>query len=148
MIVTRGDATSEIVSRFGLGEVIDYERDDELVAALLCLVEKPRSDYDAHFERARAELTWEQAARPLVAFLQHPRRAPDKVDGLRPPPAAWKWSELARAQSVEIDALRAAGARQDAEAGRLRALVTGYEQGRFIRLMKWLHNLRRRGTDT
>jgi glycosyltransferase involved in cell wall biosynthesis len=145
MIATRGDATSEIVSRFGLGKVIDYERDDDLTAALLCLLEKPKSDYAAHFERARAELTWEQAAEPLVTFCQHPRRAPDKVDGLRPPPAAWEWWELACSQSVEIDALRAARAQQDAETARLRALVAGYEKGRFIRLMTWLHNLRRRG---
>lgn len=34
---------------------------------------------------------------------------------------------------------------RDAEIACLQALVSGYEQGRFIRLMKWWHSLRQRG---
>jgi hypothetical protein len=34
---------------------------------------------------------------------------------------------------------------RDAEIARLRESVQAYERGRFIRLMKWWHNLRRRG---
>lgn len=143
MVVTRGDATSELVSRFGLGEVVDYEADEALAAALLRLLEKPRSDFSTCFERARAELTWERAAAALVAFCRAPRRAPDRVDAddMPPPPAAWAWWELAAQRGVELDALRATVVQQDAEIARLRELVTGYEQSRFGRLMKWLHNI-------
>jgi len=137
MVVTRGDATGEIVSRWGLGELIDYEQDNALAAALLRLLEKPKSEFAARFERARAGLTWERAAEPLVAFCRHPRRAPDRVNGVQPPSAAWEWC-------IELDAMRAAAVRRDAEIARLQALVAGYERGRFMRLMRWLHGLRLR----
>jgi hypothetical protein len=142
MVVTRGDATSDLVARLGLGEVVDYETDDELVAALLQLLDAPTSGFDARFERARAELTWERAAMPLVAFCRYPRRAPDKTDGnSAPPPTAWQWWDLATRRDVELDNLRTAIAQRDAEIARLQKLVTDYEQGRFIRLMKWLRSL-------
>ena len=38
-------------------------------------------------------------------------------------------------------------AERDAEIARLRELVAGYEKGRFIRFMKWLHDLRPRRID-
>ena len=65
---------------------------------------------------------------------------------------AWNTLErpsiLVAAQAQEARArLRQALAERDAEIARLQALVAGYEQGRFIRLMRWLHNLSRRRTD-
>ncbi len=140
MVVTRGDATSDLVARLGVGEVVDYEADNELVTALLRLLDAQTPDLDVRFERARAELTWERAAIPLVAFCQHPCRAPDKIDGnSAPPPTAWQWWKLAAQRGVELDNLRAVTARRDAEIARLQKLVTGYEQGRFIRLTRWLY---------
>jgi len=138
MVVTRGDATGELVSRYGLGEVVGYEAGGEIAAALLRLLEKPKSSFGASSERARAELAWEKAAAPLVGFCQHPRCAPDKAYGLQCPPAMQECD-------TEADALRTLVAQRDAEIARLRELVAGYEQGRFIRLMRWWHNLRRRG---
>ena len=145
MVVTRGDATSDMVARLGLGELVDYEAEGELVAALLRSLEGPTFD-SARFEHARAELTWERAAAPLVAFCQHPRRAPDKADDSgAPPPVAWEWWELAARRGAELDSLRAVAVQQSAEIARLRGLVDDYERGRFVRLMKWWHDLRRRG---
>jgi predicted transcriptional regulator len=47
----------------------------------------------------------------------------------------------------EVDALRTTIAEQEAQIARLRERLSGYEQGRFIRVMKWLHDsgLGRRG---
>lgn len=131
MVVTRGDATSEVVARFGLGEVIDYRQEDELAAALLHLLERPASEFGGRFEDARTKFTWEEAAAPLARFCQHPRCAPDKVDG------ALSFVQ----QDAELEALRTTVVQQEAEIARLRELVAGYEEGRFIRMMKWLHNL-------
>jgi hypothetical protein len=145
MVVTRGDATSELVSRLGLGEVMDYERDDEVAAALLRLLEKPRADFGARFERARAELTWEKAAAPLIEFCQRPRHASDRADGDQPSPAAWEAEPFAVQRGLAPGALGTSAAGQ-AEIARLQALVDGYERGRFIRLMKWLRNFLHRWT--
>ena len=142
MVVTRGDATSELVSRLGLGEVVDFENDDALAAALLRLLAKRKSDLNTRFERARTELTWERAAAPLVVFCQHPRCAPDKASGVREPAPAGDGMGAPARLDVQGDDLRAIVAQQEAEIAHLRALVAGYERGRFIRLMKWLRNLR------
>ena len=136
MVVTRGDAASGWVSRLGLGEVVGYERDDEIAAALLRLLEKPKSEFAARFERARAELTWEKAAEPLIRWCRRARRAPDRVNGAR----------RARGEGMEgREGRGAVDAEKDAEIARLQALVGGYERGRFIRLMKWLRGLWHRG---
>jgi hypothetical protein len=140
-VVTRGDATSELVSRFELGETVDYERQDEVADVLLRLLETSKADFAGRFERARVELTWEKTAAPLVAFCRHPRRAPDRGESVQPSSTAWGWRELAAQPSTELEALRATVAQQDAETVRLRRVIEGYEQGRFIRLMKWLHDL-------
>ncbi|MBN1954766.1 MAG: glycosyltransferase family 1 protein [Anaerolineae bacterium] len=135
MVVSGGDASSEIVARFGLGEVVGCEADEAVAAALLHLLERPRQSFSRRFERARAGLTWERAAEPLLAFCRQPRRAPDKVRGLPLPPAA-------RASSPQRGPERDAPAA--VEIARLQALVADYERGRFMRLMRWLHDLRQR----
>ncbi len=122
MVLTRGDAISEYVVGLGVGEVVDYEDDARLASALLRLLERPRSALEAGFEVARAELTWERGAEPLVRFCRRPRRAPDK--GRRSPGGGSDCREL------------------EAEIARLRSLVAGYERGRFIRFMKRVHHLR------
>ena len=142
MVVTRGDATSELVSHFKLGEIVDYERSDELATALLRLLEKSKSDFSARFECARTELTWDKAAAPLVAFCQDPRCAPDRASGVQPQAPVGQRGDTSVRPGVEGDGLRIIAAQQEAEVARLRALVADYERGRFVRLMKWLHNLR------
>jgi glycosyltransferase involved in cell wall biosynthesis len=139
-VVTRGDVTSELVSRFELGETVDYERQDEVADALLRLLEISDADLAGRFERARVELTWEKAAAPLVAFCRHPCRAPDRAESVQSSSMAWGWLESASRPSTELEALRTTVAQQEAEITRLRKVIEGYEQGRFIRLMKWLHD--------
>ncbi|MBN1658381.1 MAG: glycosyltransferase family 4 protein [Anaerolineae bacterium] len=77
MVVTAGDATSEIVERFGLGMTVGARDVAGVAQAIDTLLDEPRMARRAEFDRARAALSWAQVARPLVDFCQAPRRAPD-----------------------------------------------------------------------
>jgi glycosyltransferase involved in cell wall biosynthesis len=127
MVVTRGDAASEWVERYGLGVVVDYRDVEGVSTAIKALLAEPREEYAARFERARKARSWEQSALPLARFCQDPRRAPDRILGHR-------WAQ--GASRKEVRAL-------EHEVKRLRETVAGYERGRFIRLMRWLHQARR-----
>ncbi len=120
MVLTRGDAIGEYVVGRGLGEAVDYEDDAGVAYALLRLLERPRAAFAEQFEAARAGLTWESGAEPLVRFCRHPRRAPDKG---RLPSAGGDCRE------------------QEMEIARLRDVIAGYESGRFIRFMRWVHRV-------
>jgi glycosyltransferase involved in cell wall biosynthesis len=128
MIVTRGDAASEWVKAYQLGAVVDYQDVEGVSAAIEWLSAVPRSDYAARFEAARQARSWEQCAQPLVQFCRNPRRAPDR--DLDRDWAKGPSREEVRALERQVE--------------RLQATVDGYERGRFIRLMRWLHGLRRK----
>ena len=119
MVVTAGDATSELVERYGLGRVVGFAEAEQVGRAILDLLVEPRSSRAVGFERARQALTWERAALPLLAFAQNPQRAADKG--------------FESADRFDQD--------QQTELARLEALVHGYESGRFIRFARWLHRL-------
>ncbi len=78
MLVTRGGATAEIVSGYGLGIVVDYQSPEEVVAGLLRLMDEPRDARSSRFVDARAALCWERAAEPLVRFCRSPHKAADR----------------------------------------------------------------------
>jgi hypothetical protein len=128
MIVTRGDAASEWVEKYQLGAVVDYQDIEGVVAAIDRLCAVPRSDFAARFELVRRARSWEQCAQPLVRFCQDPHRARDKDLGR-------DW--IKGPSPEEVRAL-------ERQVARLQATVDGYERGRFIRLMRWLHGLRRK----
>ncbi len=122
IVATRGDETSALVERYQLGAVVDYADEQQVAAAILQLLERPREAWRPALERARQELTWERAAQPLLAFCRQPRCAPDRVA---------LGTSLGNPFYVrQID--------------RLTSLVQGYEQGRFIRLMRRIGHLRGR----
>jgi hypothetical protein len=77
LIATTGDATSELVAKYQLGAVVDYE-DVDGVAQAIGHILADDSAYQAGFERARHDLTWEKAAEPLIRFCQNPRHAADR----------------------------------------------------------------------
>lgn len=122
MVVTEGDETSTLVRRRRLGEVVPPEDATAVAAAVLRVLARPKSAYSDLFARARAALTWERAAEPLVAFCAAPRIAPDK-----------RALGAAPGNPYYID-----------ERAELAELVAAYERGRFIRFTRWLHNLWRR----
>lgn len=125
MVVTRGDVTSELVERYKLGVVVDYSHADQVAEAILQLLDTSKTAFQKAFERARTALTWEKAAQPLVEFCRHPRRAPDKQA---------LGQKLGNAFYLE-------------EIARLRRLVEGYEQGRFMRFMRRVHEWRRKVSE-
>jgi glycosyltransferase involved in cell wall biosynthesis len=141
MIATTGDATSDLVARYGVGEVVNYQDVAAVAQALLRLLDEPRTARTAEFARAREALTWEQAAAPLVAFCRSPRRAPDRLNQQTPLEAAFA---VKAAQAERLDYLEHAVVRAEADAAYWRELATRYEQGRFIRTMRGLDRLARR----
>lgn len=78
MIVTRGDVLSDRVESEKLGWTVDYEDVGSVTGAILQGLEAPRDEFRPRFDRVAQALTWEQALRPLVAYCQEPRRAPDR----------------------------------------------------------------------
>jgi hypothetical protein len=82
-------------------------------------LDQPRASYQAHFDRARADLTWERVLAPLIRFCLAPQRAPDR---LHQPASSGNPYYLHR----------------QAEFERLQRLVQAYERGRFMRLMRWV----------
>lgn len=78
-IATRGDATSELIERYGMGVLVEGQDVRGVSQALLQLLNAPRPLPTARIEEARRSLNWETAMRPLVEFCMQPRRAPDRV---------------------------------------------------------------------
>jgi glycosyltransferase involved in cell wall biosynthesis len=69
IVCTRGDALAARVEREGLGATAPAGDHTALAAALDAVLERGRSAYAPALDRARAELTWEHAAAPLVRRL-------------------------------------------------------------------------------
>jgi glycosyltransferase involved in cell wall biosynthesis len=147
MILTRGDATSQTVEHHGLGIVVDYEDHLGVAEAILELLDQPRSARQDGFARARAEMTWERTAQPLIEFCRSPVFAADRPaldmhlqggsrQGARP-----QGPELDELHE-QIETLHQTAIERDAEIARLRTLVADYEQGRFMRLMRRVHQVR------
>ncbi len=137
IIVSRGDAMSEIVKSYGLGVVVDYQDATCVARTILQLLDEPRDARAEQFAAAKAHLTWEVVAQPLVAFCLVPHEAADHQDNSV---ILQKLSET-EAQA-QLSQLRTQLEQQSVEAAHLQALVNGYEQGRFIRLMRQLHQWR------
>lgn len=136
-IATRGDATGDLIAAYGLGELVDVGDADGVAAAILRWLDVPRATLESSFVRARTDYAWERAAGPLIRFCQSPWRAADRAAGLSAPlaepepPAAKKDARALETAQAELAGLRD-------ERDRLRATVTGFERGRFMRLMRWL----------
>ena len=129
MIVTRGDAASEMVREHDLGVVVDYQDVEGVANAIRTLAGKPREAYRPRFQELQEALSWERVAAPLLAYCQEPQRAPDKDLVKGAGRQAGDWGQLV-AQQEEI--------------ARLRSTIAGYERGRFIRLMKWVRETQAR----
>jgi len=119
-IASRGDATAELIEQYGLGSVVPCGDVGAIAMAILRWLDASKSALQAQFAQVQAALNWERAARPLIAYVRNPYRAPD-----RPPGQAYA------AGNPHVADLVAAQAAQ-------RAIIEGYERGRFMRAMKWL----------
>lgn len=123
IVATGGDATSDLIGAYGLGEITEEADVQAVAAAIDRLLREPRGARAAQFAAARAALAWERAAAPLVRFCLDPQRAPDRQ------PGAPYYDPLA--------ALRA-------ERDEWRDLAEAYANGRVMRAFNWLGGLRHR----
>ncbi|MFW6116247.1 MAG: glycosyltransferase family 4 protein [bacterium] len=129
VVATRGDATSDLVEKYNPGTLVDFEDVDGVAKAIVDLLETSPAVLSERFAEAREALTWRRAAQPLVRFCRDPRRAPDKTalgDHLGSPFYVRERNRLVK------------------ERDRCCELVARYEQGRFMKLMRGLGNLKER----
>ncbi len=122
-VINEGDATAQLITTYDVGLVVPVQDDAAVAAAIAALLDAPRPA--ANFERARADLTWERAAAPLLAFCRAPTRAPDRPDWL----------------PVQVDPAHLAQAQADVQYWR--DLAQRYANGRFMRAMRRLDQFKR-----
>jgi len=81
MVVSGGDALSELIEREGIGRVVACEDVDGVAAALIALLKTPdlKTQLAPVFARVGQQFAWERVAEPLIEFCRHPHRAPDLV---------------------------------------------------------------------
>lgn len=88
-VLTAGDVLSDVVSAHRLGLTVASGDAEAMADALEKVLDGDAGTGD--FAPARAALSWEEVARPLVEFCSAPRRAADLATGPAPlpePPAA------------------------------------------------------------
>jgi len=127
MVVTGGDITSEMVTQFGLGQVVGYKAVTQVTSAILDVLERSPIEFEQCFAAIRSQLTWEKSAEALIEFCKHPYRAADHVRGSQLP-------EIAEVPDVMVQQA-AVMTQRAAEIARLQVLVAGYER-RFWTLWK------------
>lgn len=118
-IATAGDATSDLVRKYGLGAVVPQQDADAVAGAIIELAQAGRPLPGSDVDRARRELSWDVVIQPLLHFCKHPRKAPDKIawpGRIGPPLFVEKASEMEYWKSVS----------------------EAYANGKFIRFMRWL----------
>jgi glycosyltransferase involved in cell wall biosynthesis len=142
IVATAGDATSDLVERYGLGEVTRVGDVEAVAVAIDRLLREPRRERAAAFAAARQALSWERAAEPLVRYCLAPRQAPDRSGEwqARAPgsgPAGRPYYDPTLPLRSERDWL--AGERDY-----WRSIAEGYANGRLMRALDWAGGARRR----
>lgn len=132
MVVTRGDVVSQIVVEHGLGRVVDFEDVAGVTQAILDLLDVDQEVSRPRFAERRKVLTWEQVAEPLIAFCRSPRRAADRRLSTR---------STGEIEEDRVGVLQNRLEHCHKEVERLRESVKGYEEGRLMRFMKWMHEV-------
>lgn len=122
MVVSQGDAASELVESHALGHAVPCGDVGATAAALLELLAEGKDRYRPHFDALADQYAWPRVAAPLLAFARAPRLAADRAAGWRPTPSP---DALATIERLQID-------------------VTNYESGRFIRTVRRLEGWRDR----
>jgi glycosyltransferase involved in cell wall biosynthesis len=134
VVATEGDATSDLVAAYGVGIQTPPGDAHAVAAALLTLADEARSTRADGFARARAELNWERAAAPLLAFCRNPQRAADRL--------APTWHIPDPHTNPQPDP--ALVQQQAEELAHLRTLVAGYANGRVMRALHTVDRFKRR----
>jgi glycosyltransferase involved in cell wall biosynthesis len=127
-VASRGDVTSDLIAQYDVGVLVDCQDVDAVAKAILRLLDIPRLTWERSFEQARHALTWERAARPLVAFCRNPHRAADKLALGGQVGNPFYVSEISKLQG---------------ESQRLQSLVSNYEQRRAVRWANQVHEIKK-----
>jgi glycosyltransferase involved in cell wall biosynthesis len=130
VVASTGDATSDLIAQYALGQQVPPGDDAAVAEAIAALADEAPSTRGAAFAQARAELNWERAAAPLAAFCRAPHRAPDRNEWLP--------------DTDQTPRLQAEVTRLQAEIAQGKRTIRGYEQGRFMRAMRKLDSFKRR----
>ncbi|MCX7840705.1 MAG: glycosyltransferase family 4 protein [Anaerolineae bacterium] len=136
IIATRGDATSELITKYDLGITVAPRDVNAIAEAILRLLDTPRESWYERFDRARRDLTWERAARPLIEFCRAPRRAPDKIALGAHLGNPYYMKQMAQLQD-ECAQLRA-------ERDAAQTLIKAYERRKVVRLLNQLRSIQAR----
>jgi glycosyltransferase involved in cell wall biosynthesis len=130
MVCSQGDVLAEQLAGFGAVTLVPCGAVDSVAAAINDLLDQPdaREARRPAFGQLRQIYDWEHVAEPLVRFCQAPRLGLGKKEALDLPTRADQDERL----SLE---------RRIAE---LENTVRGYESGRVMRLLAYLHRQRRR----
>jgi glycosyltransferase involved in cell wall biosynthesis len=131
MVVTGGDSTSELVTRYGLGVVVPAGDEQAMAAAIGQMLDTPelRGSYRERFDLVRPLLAWERVSEPITRFCER------KQTTAKDEASATRGDSRARTKLIT---------EREAEVVRLRALVAAYEGGRFMRMMRWVDGWLRR----
>jgi hypothetical protein len=157
MVVTEGDTASELVATYHLGEVVAPTDVAQVSHAILTVLKKGKAHYSEHFSELASQLTWHNVAEPLLAFCRAPRFAADKApawlerkkkisdqQGLKSRMGEAKRAEELAHQQEQILRQQAYIIAQENRIKALQHLVQGYEQGRFMTLMRQIDRLKRK----
>ncbi|MEM7031827.1 MAG: glycosyltransferase family 4 protein [Chloroflexota bacterium] len=119
IIATKGDAVSELVEKYELGMVVDYQDEADVVNAILTLLDQPRVHFETRFNQIRDKFSWDQVAQPLIRFCQSPTQAADKKMDAPFPGNAYYLNQISSLHTV----------------------ISNYERGRFMRFMRWIKRI-------
>lgn len=121
VITTKGDATSDLIQQYGIGVKVDFEDEQMVADAILSFMDKQDRALNDKFQKAKTDLSWENAAKPLFDFCRNPQKAPDKI-AIQNIGNPFYQHQLDTVQE----------------------LLHGYQQGRFIRFMHFLKQMQRK----
>ena len=128
IVATQGDATSELVERYGVGELVRQGDVSGVAGAIGRALDVEREALG----EGREALTWARAVEPLVRYCLAPHKATD-------------WTTRAAGNPFygarEAEAVQAATVPLVQERDRWRARAEGYARGKVMRVMAWVRGI-------
>ncbi|WP_054537408.1 glycosyltransferase [Herpetosiphon geysericola] len=142
MIVSAGDSLADVVQQEQLGHVVAIEDVQGWVAALAHAAEnRPnREQRQAQFAHVQQTYTWQQACAPLIAFCRQPQYAADKRRNVK----AQSKQPGHTSMRYRMDELDRVVAEKNEHIAHLEQHIKGMENGKVMRLLRWLNRLRKR----
>ena len=128
VVANDGDATGDLVTKYGLGRLVESQNVDAVAQAIADLIDENPVTREDGFAKARHDLSWERAVEPLIRFVCNPQRAADRPDSYATGSPRFRTDgTLPWERIIELE-----------------NLVAAYESGKFMRLMRWLKDVRRK----